>query len=93
MAAFGVGDPWVAFDAATILVEAYRAQNLELARLRFEVNFGKEICGNCDGLRAGPGVTATCFQIKQCHFDNVREGGQPRHLRVLNSLLDRQKKS
>ena len=81
------------YQAATTLVDRYREQGVELAKARFKLNFGTALCENCDGLRAGPGVTATCFQVKQCHFDNFREDNHPRHLRVLNSLLGAQEKS
>lgn len=69
------------------MIERYREQGVELAKARFEVNFGSARCENCDGLRAGPGVTATCFQVKLCYFDNFRADNDPRHLRVLKTLL------
>lgn len=87
--AFATGDPAQVYTATNQLIEAYREQSLELGKVRFRLNFGSAICEDCDGLRAGPGVVATCFQIKQCYYDNVKEGGiTPRQLRVLNTLLD-----
>lgn len=40
------------------------------ARDRFRQNLGTPVCENCDGLKAGPGVAATCFQRKQCFYTN-----------------------
>lgn len=89
MRAFQEGDAQAAFDSATRLVQAYRQLAAEAAQLRFELNFGTRICEGCDGLKAGPGVVATCYQVRQCNFDNVKEdgGASPRQLRVLQSLL------
>jgi hypothetical protein len=85
--AFQIGDPALAYQAALLLIEAFREQTHELARLRFTLNFGSPVCENCDGLKAGPGVLATCYQTKQCNFDNIKDNANPRHLRVLNTLL------
>ncbi len=61
--------------------------SVEVATLRFKVNFGTERCGNCDGLHAGPGVIATCYQVGQCHYSNFKDGEvSPRHLRIIESL-------
>jgi hypothetical protein len=79
----------VAFKAATQLIEAYRSVTLEAAKLRFQLNFGTPGCNQCDGLHAGPGVSATCFQMKQCHYSNLKEGeGSSRQLRVLKTLTE-----
>lgn len=87
LAAFETGDPTIAFEAAKRLVEAHRALTLDAAKLRFTHNFGTPACNTCDGLHAGPGVVATCFQMKQCHYSNLKEGeGNPRMLRVLRAL-------
>lgn len=91
--AFTTGEPELVYQAALVLVDRYREQGIELAKARFKLNFGSAMCDNCDGLRAGPGVTATCFQMKLCYFDNFREDAQPRHLRVLQTLLGGQEKS
>jgi len=59
----------------------------EAARLRFKVNFGTAVCESCDGLKAGPGIVATCFQIRRCNYENVREGGpSDPHRRIIQSL-------
>lgn len=61
----------------------------ECARLRFELNFGGPLCENCDGLRAGPGVTATCFQVRRCDFSNLKEGDvTPKQSRVIDVFSD-----
>lgn len=93
--AFTTGEPELVYQAALVLIERHREQGVELARVRFKLNFGSAVCDNCEGLRAGPGVTATCFQMKLCYFDNFREveDAQPRHLRVLQTLLEGQEKS
>lgn len=76
------------YAAAKDLVAAYREVQRELASIRFKVNFNTERCRNCDGLKAGPDVIATCFQVQQCNFTNVKESDQDRrHLRVLTSLV------
>lgn len=68
-------------------MKAYRRLHHELAKLRFGTNFGTDICTDCDGLKAGPGVVATCFQVKACNFTNVKEGDDAnRHLRVIANL-------
>ena len=86
--AFESGDPTQAFQATSDLIEAYRAQSAELAQLRFKVNFGSPICENCDGLRAGPGVIATCYQVKRCDYTNVRgDVINPTQRQVIASLL------
>jgi hypothetical protein len=73
------------------LSKAYQGLWLEAAQLRFRLNFGTHICDRCDGLKAGPGVVATCYQIRQCYYDNIREGeGTPKQKRVIESLLEPQ---
>jgi hypothetical protein len=87
--AFASGDPTKAWEATSRLIEAYRNLNVEAATLRFKLNFGSERCQNCDGLRAGPGVLATCFQVQQCNFTNIKDGEMsPRHLRIVQTLLE-----
>ena len=92
--AFRLGDPETAYLATERLVHAYRDLLVEVAQMRFTQNFGTERCHSCDGLHAGPDVTATCFQMKQCHYDNLKvEGAAPRHLRVLTFFEEAPKKS
>ena len=74
MAAFYAGDVELAFIAAKELTDAYHEALVEASRLRFKVNFGTERCTNCTGLRAGPGVAATCYQVKRCDYSHIREG-------------------
>ena len=60
----------------------------EAAEARFKANFGSSQCDNCDGLKAGPNVVATCFQTKCCYFGNVQaDEATPRHQRTIDSLL------
>lgn len=74
LASFESGDPATVYNAFKTLVRAYKATYREASRLRFQVNFGTPICESCEGLRAGPGVVATCFQVRACNFTNVKEG-------------------
>lgn len=84
---FETGDPEVAYAAAVNLVVAYRELQRELAKVRFQTNFGSKLCENCEGLKAGPGVIATCYQVRMCNFTNFKESDHSsRHLRVLDSL-------
>lgn len=90
--AFLAGDADTAFTTAKAICESLRDVVAEAASLRFHVNFGTPICDRCDGLRAGPGVVATCYQMRQCHYGNFKEGEasprQRRALDVLNRLSD-----
>lgn len=61
---------------------------MEAAKARFLKNFGSELCESCDGLKAGPGVAATCFQVRQCFFGNIKETvTSPRQTQVIKTLL------
>jgi hypothetical protein len=44
----------------------------QAAKDRFAVNFGTDVCLSCDGLKAGPDVLATCYQVRQCNYSNVK---------------------
>jgi hypothetical protein len=60
----------------------------EAAKSRFKANFATEVCQHCRGLKAGPGVSATCFQMQACYFDNFREDEtSPKQKRIIDSLL------
>ena len=72
--AFEAGQPDLVWETAQELISVAGNLEKEAAQLRFKVNFGTEQCQNCTGLRAGPGIVATCYQIKQCFFTNLREG-------------------
>jgi len=90
--AFQSGDAPLAYESGLKLTEAYRALWAEAAAMRFRLNFGSPLCEHCEGLKVGPGVVATCFQVRQCNFDNVKEGqATPRQQRVLDRLLDSKK--
>ena len=79
----------MAIEAGDRLVRAFHSLWNEASALRFRINFGTPICDHCDGLRAGPDVVATCFQVKQCNYESVKEGaGSPRQHRVLQNLLE-----
>lgn len=94
MQAFEAGNAPVAYDAGVRLATAYRTLWHEAAQLRFRLNFGTAVCDNCDGLKAGPGVAATCFQVRLCNYDNVKDGeATPRQRRVLDRLLDAPQKN
>ena len=86
--AFLEGDPDLAYSSSQELIKEYHLLQLETSKLRFQVNFGTPVCETCSGLRAGPGVSATCFQVKQCNYSNVREGGEtPSQKRILEGLM------
>lgn len=53
-------------------VREVRAFADEAAKDRFAKNFGSELCGSCEGLKAGPNVVATCFQMRRCFFTNQK---------------------
>ena len=85
--AFLDGDFERAHQAALDLKSAYHEALLEASRQRYRANFGTDACLNCDGLKAGPGVVATCFQVQKCNFDSIREGSEsPHHLRIIDRL-------
>jgi len=85
--AFMDGDVEKAYQSALELKTAYHEALIEASRLRYRVNFGTEACSNCEGLKAGPGVVATCFQTQKCNFDSIHEGSEsPTHLRILDRL-------
>lgn len=71
---FKTGDPQQVYDAFRTLVGAYRDVVHEAGRLRFLVHFGSARCESCEGLKAGPGVVATCHQVRVCNFTNIKEG-------------------
>lgn len=85
--AFSKGDPEGAYLVASDLLFAYQAILKEVAQLRFRVNFASPVCENCEGLRAGPGIAATCYQVRQCNYTNIKENqSDPRVLRVIQSF-------
>lgn len=78
IAAFETGDPQQAFQASGDVGRLLLETEEEAARLRFKVTFGSPACERCEGLTTGPGVVATCFQVKRCRYTNVKEGELPR---------------
>lgn len=80
--AFASGDPAQAWAVTQELLDLARTTVLDGARWRFKANFGTAACEGCKGLQAGEGVQATCFQVRQCYYDNFRTGEG-----VVNSLL------
>jgi hypothetical protein len=70
--AFRVSDPAKIWTLVRDLLKLTRSLVQEAAETRFQVNFGSERCGSCDGLKAGPGVVATCFQLRKCFYRNIR---------------------
>lgn len=87
MQAFLEGDFNVAYTAALNLQQFYRELASEVSSLRFRLNFGTSLCRDCEGLRAGPGVIATCYQIQKCDFRNLKETDRdPRKERVVSLL-------
>jgi len=85
--AFLAGDFDLAYNAAVELTSAYHEAILDGAKLRFKLNFGTPMCSHCEGLQAGPGVAATCFQARRCDYTNLKEGEDPPHQRKLINLL------
>jgi hypothetical protein len=86
--AFLDGDVELAYKSATTLAGAYHEALAEGARLRFKLNFGTSTCENCEGLHAGPGVQATCFQVQRCNYTNIRDGHESeRQQRLISRLL------
>lgn len=68
-----------------------RRSVLEAGRTRFQKTFGSPQCDRCEGLRAGPGVLATCFQIRQCYYSNVKQGDRTsRQERIVDILSKKQ---
>jgi hypothetical protein len=72
--------------AASELLALCRNLILEAAKARFEKNFGTVRCDTCDGLKAGPGIVATCFQVRQCFYGNIKADASPRHERLIEIL-------
>jgi hypothetical protein len=88
--AFTDGDPEKAWVHARELIQISQGLVIEAGKARFEANFGSDKCNNCDGLKTGPGVVATCFQIRQCYFTNVKEGDVgPRKRAIIEGLTSK----
>jgi hypothetical protein len=70
--AFRAGEPQQAWDAVRAFILEVRQFSNEAGRARFLQNLGTSICDSCEGLKAGPDVVATCFQLKQCFYTNKK---------------------
>jgi len=86
--AFQNGDPVQVWELSRRLVTLARESVVAGAKARFRVNFNTSLCNTCEGMRAGPKVQATCFQIRQCYFDNVKDDPTPKQTRVLKLISD-----
>jgi len=73
--------------ASQKLIQFGREAVTEAAKARFKANFGGPFCSRCEGLKAGPGIAATCFQVQQCYFDNFKEDPSPKQELVVRRLL------
>jgi hypothetical protein len=82
--AFQVGNPTTCWDITQELLEISKFLMIELAKARFKLNFGTNICERCNGLCAGENVVATCYQIKLCYYRNVQMG--KKHQSVIDTL-------
>jgi hypothetical protein len=92
-AAFSSGDPEQAWLLSKELLLALRDSTDQAARDRFKSTFGTPRCLTCTGLHAGPGVVATCYQVKLCFYRNLAEANAPMRLaRAMGKLGSGQKK-
>ena len=57
--AFRSGQPARVWELSQQLVKVARSAADEAAQARFKGNLGTKTCDNCEGLKAGVGVTAT----------------------------------
>lgn len=61
---------------------------MDAAKNRFRANFATEVCQRCRGLKAGPGVSATCFQMQACYYNHFRgDEKSPKQERLIGDLL------
>jgi hypothetical protein len=81
---FASGDPEVVWGCTQEVLREFDRLEQDSAKLRFQVNFGTSVCNRCEGLTAGPGVVATCFQVKQCRYTNVKDTGLDQ---IIESLI------
>mgnify|MGYP006992517242 CR=1 FL=1 len=84
---FSGGNPAEAWEVSQALLQFSSELVVEASRTRFKLNFGSNQCRNCTGLKAGPGVVATCYQVQQCYYSNIREDDlNPRLARIADLL-------
>lgn len=85
--AFTTGDPQQVWVQVRELVHLSKNLVRESAEVRFKNNFGTEVCERCDGLKAGPGVAATCYQIRQCYYTNKKvDATTPKQAQLIERL-------
>jgi TPR repeat protein len=84
--AFTSGNPQAAWAATQRVISMAHALQKEAATSRFKANYGTSVCEHCDGLKAGPGVAATCFQLKQCYYTNLKVGADKKQARLIERL-------
>lgn len=88
--AFGTGNPEAVWNATRTILSYAEQITTEAAKLRFQVNFGTDRCQNCSGLKAGPGVVATCFQMRLCFYTNFRgDTATPKQIRLAEYLAEK----
>ena len=83
---FASGDPNAAWEATRELIATAHTLQKEAATSRFKANFGTELCSRCEGLKAGPDVAATCFQMKQCYYTNFKVEADLKQARLIETL-------
>lgn len=84
--AFSSGDPRTAWRSTQKLITLCHALQKEAASARYKANYGTSVCEQCDGLKAGPEVAATCFQLKQCYYTNLKVGADKKQARLIERL-------
>ena len=84
--AFTSGSPRSAWEVTQRLITMSRTLQKEAATARFKANFGTKMCDSCDGLKAGPTVAATCFQLRQCYFTNQKVQADRKQARLIDRL-------
>lgn len=88
MEAFQAGEPEQVYALVREVLDLARLATDEAGEARFRTNFGSPRCDNCTGLKAGPGVVATCFQVKRCYYTNIRASDvTPKQQRVIEGLV------
>ena len=85
--AFNEGNPEKAWEVSQRLLDFASDLVIESAKYRFKLNFGTDLCRTCTGLKAGPGVAATCYQVQQCTYSHIRADAlNPRQARLVDLL-------
>lgn len=87
--AFRSGNPKQVWDLVQQLLTLSREVAVEAGQARFRANYGTPTCEKCDGLKAGKGVIATCFQLKRCYYSNLKEADTSRKQKQIIEGLTR----